>query len=334
MVDEIVGESVPGVDRSAGPGRDALGVGAAASPDPLAVSPDWRSHVVRLRHPIDDTPVYSVVGVRSPRGVPPIILLHGIGNDGGVFGPVLPAIASLGPVVAPRLTPGLLADPGEQRTSAVPDLIEWLSALAPPPWRLVGHSMGGLMTGLVLRSRPELVTQAVLLNSPLPGVVGRLTSGDSLDRTGRALLMLKALAQITVLGRPRLPGLLRGTERLVVRNALRGFVRDPGALPDDFVSDAIMATRTTDGNDFLRLARNLPPWFLEPHARRPVTLVLGDSDPLVPPREYETVCAAYPDAEVHIADHCGHFVHLERPDLTIHMIAAAFGAADGMATTA
>lgn len=322
MVDEPVDE--PG---SAGRPRDAVVPRPAErwESSARAGGPDWRKHIVRLQHPVDGTPVYTVVGVSSPRGVPPIVLLHGVGNDGGIYGPIMPALAELGPVVAPRLTPRLLTEPGPHRPNAMATLVDWLAALAPPPWRLVGQSMGGLMVGLILRSRPDLVAEAVLLNSPLPGVIDRLTGNDTFDRTGRALLMLKTLAQVTSFGRPRLPGFLKGTERAVVRNALRGFVRDPGALPDDFVSHAIMGTRTSDGVEFLRLAETLPPWYLEPHSRCPVTLLLGDADPLVPPSDFEAVCAAYPDAEVHIADHCGHFVHLERPGLTVDMIAAAFG---------
>jgi pimeloyl-ACP methyl ester carboxylesterase len=184
--------------------------------------------------------------------------------------------------------------------------------------------MGGVLTGLLLRARPETIRHAVLVNAPLPGVTLRLKSRDSFDRTGRALLALKALAQITALGRPRLPGFLRGPELLVVRNALRGFVHDPGGLDGEVIGRAILSSRTRDGVDFLRLSRQLPEWEAEPFTAKPVTVILGDVDPLVPATDLDIVRSRYPRANVHVLPSCGHFAHLERADLTVAAITEAF----------
>lgn len=301
----------------------------------VVLHPDWSRQLVRDHHPHDGSRVYTVgtpatserVAQRSGGSV---VLLHGVGNSGAIWGPVLPAIAELadahrlGPVVAPTLSPALLTGDPDDRTDAVTLLVEFLTDVAPPPWRIVGHSMGGVLTGLILRARPDTIRQAVLINAPLPGVTRRLKSGDSLDRTGRALLALKALAQITAFGRPRLPGFLRGPELLVVRNALRGFVHDPGALDGQVIGRAILSSRTRDGVDFLRLSRQLPEWEAEPFTAKPVTIVLGENDPLVPVGDLEEVRSRYPDALVHVLPSCGHFAHLERADLTVGAIAEAF----------
>lgn len=297
--------------------------------------PNWSELVVRDHHPRDGSRVYTVGGLRLPGSdgrratAGSVVLLHGVGNSGAVWGPVLPSLTELasdlrlGPVVAPTLSPALLNGDADDRTDAVTLLVDFLCDVAAPPWRIIGHSMGGLLTGLILRTRPELVRQAVLVNSPLPGVTRRLKGRDTLDRTGRALLGLKALAQITAFGRPRLPGFLRGPELLVVRNALRGFVHDPGALDGEVIGRAILSSRTTDGVDFLRLARQLPEWEAEPFTARPVTIVLGDRDPLVPASDFDAVRSRYPDAFVHILPGCGHFAHLERPDSTLGAIREA-----------
>jgi pimeloyl-ACP methyl ester carboxylesterase len=306
------------------------------APYGAVLHPDWARRVVRDHHPDDGSRVYTVgtpAGAlerpaRSRTGS--VVLLHGVGNSGAIWGPVLPAIADLaehsrlGPVIAPTLSPALLTGDPDDRTDAVTLLVDFLRAVAPPPWRIVGHSMGGVLTGLILRTRPELIRHAVLLNSPLPGATRRLRDGDTLDRTGRAVLMMKALAQVTAFGRPRLPRLLRGPELAIVRNALRGFVHDPGRLDDEVIGRAILSSRTRDGVDFLRLSRMLPAWEGEPFAGRPVTIVLGDADPLVPPSDFEAVRSRYPDAFVHVLPACGHFAHLERPDLTIGAVAEAF----------
>jgi pimeloyl-ACP methyl ester carboxylesterase len=298
--------------------------------------PGWAEQVVRDHHPLDGSRVYTVGGLRLPgsdgrrSAAGTVVLLHGIGNSGAVWGPVLPSIAELaselrlGPVVAPTLSPALLTGDRDDRTDAMTLLVGFLCDVAAPPWRIVGHSMGGLLTGLLLRTRPELVRQAVLVNSPLPGVMRRLQGRDTLDRTGRALIALKALAQITALGRPRLPGFLRGPELVVVRNALRGFVHDPAALDGEVIGRAILSSRTTDGVDFLRLARQLPEWEAEPFTARPVTIVLGGRDPLVPATDFDAVRMRYPDAFVHVLPGCGHFAHLELPASTVGAIRESF----------
>ena len=215
---------------------------------------DWLDRVVRDRHPVDGSRLYRVDD--APEGDEPLILLHGVGNDGGMWAPIMPSLAEHGPVLAPTMSPKLLsAADVAVRAETIDPLVEWLTAIAPPPWRIVGHSMGGVITGLLLRARPDLIGGAVLVNSPLPGVTDRIQRGDTFDRTGRALVMLRTLAQVTRFGRPRLPRFLRGPEVAVVRTALRGFVADAGALDGRVISRAIMSTRTADGMEFLRLAR-------------------------------------------------------------------------------
>jgi len=179
----------------------------------------WPDQVVRDHHPGDGSWVYTTE-TRLPKA-PALLLLHGVGNDGGIWSPIMPVLAEHGPVVAPTVSASLLTADDGGRAETIDAMLDHLAAVAPPPWRLVGYSMGGVLTGLILRYRPDLVHAAVLVNSPLPSVTRRIREGgDSLDRTGRALLMLKTLARVTSFGRPRLPRLLRGPELLAVRTAL------------------------------------------------------------------------------------------------------------------
>ena len=284
--------------------------------------PVWWRDVLRDVHPVDRSPVYrSAPEATSGDGdAPPLVLLHGVGNDGSIYAPIMSSLAEHTPVIAPTMSPDLLRDLGPRRTDVSAKLVDWLSALTPPPWRIVGHSMGGVLTGLILRYRPELVTGAVLLNSPLPDITRRIREGDRLDRSGRALLMLKALARFTVLGRPRLPRLLRGPELVAVRLALGGIVVDPGELDDRVVSRAVMASRTPDGIDFIRLAREIPETEWTPFDERPVSIVLGATDPLTPADDLEEVRRRYPAAAIHVLEPCSHFAHLEQPARTVEII--------------
>ncbi len=287
------------------------------------LSPVWWRDVVRDVHPLNREPVYwssDAATMPVPGSSSPLVLLHGVGNDGSIFSPIFSALAEYGPVVAPTMSPDLLRDLEPTRVGTSAKLVEWLTEVTPPPWRIVGHSMGGLMTGLILRSRPELVSGAVLLNAPLPGVVNRIREGDSFDRAGRALLFMRLLARVTALGRPRLPRRLRVAEVAVVRQGLRGFVHDPGALDNRVLSRAILASRTTDGIDFLELAEHLPMWESEPFTDVPVHIVLGAVDPLIPSGDVDLIRAAYPDATIETLPDCGHFAHLEWPRPTVAAI--------------
>ena len=293
--------------------------------------PEWSAEMTRWEHPDDGSAVFGVhdsiarsAAKSATYSSEPLMLLHGVGNSGAVWGPVLSSLAEFGPVTAPTMSADLLSDGSELRVDAVARLIDWLSELTPPPWRLVGHSMGGIVTGLILRTTPEVVTSAVLLNSPLPGTVARLRSGDALDRNGRALLAMKGLAQVTRFGRPRLPRFLRGAELAIVRTALRGFVHDPGELDPRVISRAILRSRTTDGIDFLRMARELPLWEAEPCDSRPIEVILGDDDPLVPESDLAGVVESYPAASIHLLPDCGHFAHLEQPGHTVDVMSDFF----------
>ncbi len=284
---------------------------------------DWRDRLIRRAHPHDDSVVFTAATPPAAQHRSPVILLHGVGNDGGTFGPIIPSLAEQRRVIAPHLNPELFSI-DDDPAAAVAGLVVFLEALAPPPWRLVGHSMGGVLAGLLMRARPDLVAGAVLLNAPLPGVSHRFRTGDTFDRTGRALLQLKALAQVTALGRPRLPGLLAGVEVAVVRNALRSFVADAGRLDGDVIRGAVVEARTRDADRFIRLARKLPDWELEPFGSVPVTIVVGADDPLLPADDLARVAAGYPDATIEVLDGVGHFAQLEMPRATVDAIEAAF----------
>src|SRR5690606_10234393 len=121
----------------------------------------------------------------------------------------------------------------------------------------------------------------------------------------------------TSFGRPRLPKLLRGPELLLVRTALNGFVIDPGALDARVITRAIMSTRTSDGLDFITLAREIPETDSQPFDEVPVAIVLGRGDPLVPESDFETVQARYPAATIHVLERCSHFAQFEQPARTL-----------------
>ena len=93
---------------------------------------DWWTLVERDEHPTDGSMLYRAGG----DGPAQTLLLHGVGNSGGVFSSIMPALAEWGPVVAPTISPSLLTAPGGGPTDTMTPFVEWLAEIAPPPWRL------------------------------------------------------------------------------------------------------------------------------------------------------------------------------------------------------
>jgi pimeloyl-ACP methyl ester carboxylesterase len=82
----------------------------------------------------------------------------------------------------------------------------------------------------------------------------------------------------------------------------------------------------------MRLAEGLPAWEAEPFADVPVSIVLGDADPLIPVVDVDSIVDSYTSAPIHVLANCGHFSHLEWPRLTVDAITACFAPGDHPAT--
>ena len=99
--------------------------------------PEWSSEIVRGEHPSDGASVFTLhaaVADSLPKdrySPEPLMLLHGVGNSGAIYGPMLGSLALLGPVMAPTMSPELLSTGSEIREDAVGRLVDWLAERLP-----------------------------------------------------------------------------------------------------------------------------------------------------------------------------------------------------------
>jgi pimeloyl-ACP methyl ester carboxylesterase len=110
--------------------------------------------------------------VRLGDGDPAIVFLSGAGMDIDSWFKVLPEVAAFGTVIAvDRLGVGKSDRPAEPQTGEV--IVAALRSLlaqagAPPPYVLVGHSLGGLHVELFARLHPDKVGGVVLVEAASP----------------------------------------------------------------------------------------------------------------------------------------------------------------------
>lgn len=135
--------------------------------------------------------------VRLGEGTPPIVFLAGAGMDIDSWFKVLPGVAGFGTVIAvDRLGVGKSDRPTVPQTGGI--IVAALRSLlaqaaVPPPYVLVGHSLGGLHVELFARLHPDEVAGVVLVEAaspeeamdpPRPGLTARVigTVASAIDR--------------------------------------------------------------------------------------------------------------------------------------------------------
>lgn len=108
---------------------------------------------------------------------PPMVLLHGLGDDQRHWEVVLPALAHDHRVYALDLRGhGRSSRPGRYSFELMrDDVIAFLEATGVAPCVLVGHSMGGTVALLLAETAPQLITHLILedVTAPRPGAMKR-----------------------------------------------------------------------------------------------------------------------------------------------------------------
>lgn len=221
---------------------------------------------------------------------PPLVLLHGAGDQAGGWDRVAPAFTGGYRVLVPDLPGHGESDP---RQGPIPfaRVLAGVEALlagpeVPEPAVVVGSSMGGWLAALVAWRHPEEVARLVLAGG---GPVRGEPSGVNL-----------------------LP------ESREEARATMAAVRDPGSPPvPDWVLDDLV--RRAGSGPLFRLLQDLEGMeahLLDGHLgeiRTPVDLLWGESDRVVPPAYAERLAAGLPRARLTTLPRCGHLPQNECP---------------------
>lgn len=261
---------------------------------------------------------------------PTVVCVHGLGGSYANWSAFAPLLTDTYRVLALDLV-GFGRTPTAGRSPTV-HANAWLAARfvaevvgGPAVW--VGNSMGGLITLLAARQRPDLVSRAVLIDPahfPLPR-----HRPDPLSSAAFATYFVPGLGRAVVGARRR-----ARTPEQTVHDTLLFCCHDarrvsPAAVAEHV--DVVRARQRMVGieRDFEVAARSV---IAEVVRRRspasagsglddlPVLLLHGDRDRLVPVRTVAAVAAAHPAWRFAVAEGVGHVPMLEAPQWTADQV--------------
>jgi pimeloyl-ACP methyl ester carboxylesterase len=230
---------------------------------------------------------------------PPLVFVHGAGEDGRVWQPQLAALADAFTVVA-------WDEPGAGRSSDVPadfglaDYSECLAALiealALGPAHVAGLSWGGTVVQELYRHDPALVASLILIDT-YAGWKGSLSEEERRARVAGVQRMLAAPAGEFEF-EFELSGLFAGEPPAEFSALLEAMAAD---VRPRSVETALRAMAEADQRDLL------------PHIAVPTLLIWGELDarsPLSVARQFEQ---AIPEAELVVIPGAGHVSNLDDP---------------------
>jgi pimeloyl-ACP methyl ester carboxylesterase len=258
---------------------------------------------------IDGVPIRYLIAGEGP----PMVLLHGAGDNALDWKWVMPDLAATHRVYAPDL-PGS-PDSGRHTVDYSPAFYErfvaaFVDALEIGPATFVGNSLGGLIAIRLTLSEPARVTALVLA-----------------DSAGLGRAVNPAFTSVNI------PGLSEGAipfwrtpvgayQRAWGRTALL-FAHPPGSVPREWLAEQCRLARSPGYLEaHLTVLRSL----VSPLGQRevlvdrlaslkiPTLVVWGKRDRVFPESQARDAVAHLPEGSLAVIPDCGHMPHVECPD--------------------
>ena len=251
----------------------------------------------------------------GPGGHPPILLLHGLGDEADTWRYLIPALSPEYRVIAPDL-PGFGRSDQAARAYTIPffqeAILELMDALSLPRAVLVGHSMGAVIAHAIALQSPERVTGLVLIS-------GSLAVRSQKINLGTLLFLVPGLGEC-------LYKRLRKDPQAAYRTLEPYYYRlaDLSEIDRMFLFQRVNERVWSEGQRraFLSTLRNLAAWVSSQQARLVSQLsglqvatqvIWGKQDRINPVDNAQGLLQFQPGARLTLLDETGHNLHQERP---------------------
>jgi len=133
---------------------------------PPSIPPDFKVTDVRM-------PDGATIHVRSGGSGPAVVLIHGFGDTGEMWGPLAARLARRHTVIVPDLR-GMgmssKAAAGYDKRSQAGDIRAVVERLGQDRAAVVGHDIGTMVAYAYAARYPDKVTKLVVMDAPVPGV--------------------------------------------------------------------------------------------------------------------------------------------------------------------
>jgi pimeloyl-ACP methyl ester carboxylesterase len=242
----------------------------------------------------------------------PVVLLHGIGRSLEDWGPQYELLAPGNRLIGLDL-PGFGYSQRRPEPATLAALgrgvLETLDALGETrPVHLVGNSLGGAVAMQILGAAPERVASVVLVNSA---------------GFGREVTYLLRLLGVPGVGKLA----LRRPTRLSALHTERALYASRTHATPARVQHALAIGRQREAAAFMsEISLGLgtirgvkEPWRRElldaaRQVHKPMLIVWGDRDRILPPKHFEVARSTFPSAQSHLFRDTGHLPQIERPE--------------------
>ena len=279
----------------------------------------------------------------GPADGPVIVCVHGLGGAAVNWMAVAPLLTGSCRLLAPDLAGHGLTRAGGRGTGVAANralLHQFMASVAPGPAILMGNSMGGMIALLEASAAPAAVTGLILVDPALPVVAAR---PDPLAAAMFALYLTPGVGRAVMARRRRL------TAEQFVASVLGLCCVDPSRVPADVVARHLKladqrATFASAERDFATALRSIVATASYPGRRayrrqirsitRPVLLIHGTGDRLVPIAVARAAARANPAWSLAEIAGVGHVPQLEAPAETARVITEWLGTAGRAAAEA
>jgi pimeloyl-ACP methyl ester carboxylesterase len=237
----------------------------------------------------------------------PLLLIHGLGTDRGVWADAAPLLAHGRRVIAIDL-PGFGDSPpageGFDLRDVAVAIDDGLRERIPTPYRVLGHSLGGAVALMLARTRPDRVA-GLILSAPAGFRPRSEPLARAAARSAPALLHARRLVggrlvRSPVARRALLWGALHDAGRIAPERA-RSMLEASGRARR--LPEATRAAVTADLAGQLRATEI------------PAGMMWGERDPLMPEPTTEAIRRCRPEAPVELVRDAGHVTQVEQPEL-------------------